>query len=110
MICEQLGLAVLTETHDEKEIRSAVNAGARMIGVNNRNLKDFTVDLDNAIRLRGMIPGGCLYVSESGVRGPEDVAVLSEAGADAVLVGEALMRATDKNALLSEMIDRSASS
>ena len=102
-ICERLGLAVLTETHDEREIRSAVNAGARMIGVNNRNLRDFTVDLDNAVRLRGMIPENCLYVSESGVRGPEDVAALGDAGADAVLVGEALMRAADKAAFLHAM-------
>ena len=102
-ICEQLGLAVLTETHDEKEIRSAVNAGARMIGVNNRNLRDFTVDLGNAVRLREMIPESCLYVSESGVREPEDVAALAEAGADAVLVGEALMRAEDKNAFLQRL-------
>ncbi|MBR2765884.1 MAG: indole-3-glycerol phosphate synthase TrpC [Blautia sp.] len=106
-ICEQLGLAVLTETHDEKEIRSAVNAGARMIGVNNRNLRDFTVDLGNAVRLREMIPESCLYVSESGVRGPEDVAVLAEAGADAVLVGEALMRAEDKNAFLQRLKEAS---
>lgn len=99
-LCETLGLAALTEAHNEAEIRSAVRAGARMIGVNNRNLKDFSVDLGNAARLRDRIPGDILFVAESGIKTPEDVSVLREAGADAVLVGEMLMRAADKKALL----------
>ncbi|MBO4548838.1 MAG: indole-3-glycerol phosphate synthase TrpC, partial [Abditibacteriota bacterium] len=94
-LCESLSLAVLAEAHDADEIQAAADAGARMIGVNNRNLKDFSVDLSNAARLRDRIPGGCLYVSESGVRGPEDIRALKDTGADAVLVGEALMRASD---------------
>lgn len=102
-ICEKLGLAALVETHDEKEIVSAVSAGARMIGVNNRNLKDFSVDMSNASRLRELIPGDRLYVAESGVRTPEDAAMLKAAGADAVLVGEAMMRAADKRAFLNAM-------
>ena len=76
-ICEDLGLAALVETHDGAEIASAVSAGARMIGVNNRNLKDFSVDFENAERLRDRIPADCLYVAESGVKSPEDVKLLS---------------------------------
>ena len=101
-ICEDLGLAALTEAHDEKEIGSAVSAGARIIGVNNRNLKDFSVDFMNVVRLREMIPEDILYVAESGVKSTEDVRTVYQAGADAILVGEALMRAADKKALLQE--------
>lgn len=102
-ICNQLGLAALVETHDEGEISSAVAAGARMIGVNNRNLKDFSVDFSNAARLRDLIPAGTLYVAESGVKSPENVAALKKTGADAVLMGEVLMRAKDKGRMLAQM-------
>lgn len=98
-----LGLAALVEAHDETEIRSAVEAGAEIIGVNNRNLKDFSVDFSNAARLRDLIPAECVYVAESGVTGPEDVAALKNAGADAVLMGEVLMRCPDKAAMLLAM-------
>ena len=99
-LCRELGMAALVETHDEQEIDSAVSAGARIIGVNNRNLKDFTVDFSNAARLRDRIPPECVYVAESGVKGPEDVAALRRIGADAALIGETLMRAEDKRAML----------
>lgn len=99
-VCDDLGLSALVETHDEAEIRSAVSAGARLIGVNNRNLKDFTVDFSNAARLRDMVPAHAAFVAESGVRSAEDVAALKEIGADAVLIGEALMRAADRRAAL----------
>ncbi len=102
-ICDGLGLAALVEAHDEGEIQSALSAGARMIGVNNRNLKDFSVDLENAVRLRDLIPPQCLYVSESGVRTAEDAWAMRKAGADAVLVGEALMREKDRAGLISLM-------
>ena len=98
--CEELGIAALTETHDEAEIRMAVDAGARIIGINNRNLKDFSVDFSNTARLRDLIPADRICVAESGVRGPEDVARLRAVGADAVLIGETLMRAADKAACL----------
>ena len=98
--CDALGLAALVEAHDEKEIASAVSAGARIIGVNNRNLKDFSVDFGNAARLRDMIPSGTVYVAESGVTGPASMAKLVAIGADAALIGEALMRAPDKAAML----------
>lgn len=102
-ICEKLGLTALVETHDETEITSAVRAGARLIGVNNRNLKDFSVDFSNAARLRDLIPAEAVYVAESGVKGPEDVAALRRIGADAVLMGEVLMRAADKGRMLRAM-------
>lgn len=102
-VCEELGLDALVETHDEKEIEMAVCAGARMIGVNNRNLKDFSVDFTNAARLRHLIPPDVIYVAESGVRSADDVAALRKIGADAVLMGEVLMRAKDQKAMLDEM-------
>lgn len=102
-VCTELGLSALVEAHDEAEVEKALAAGARIIGVNNRNLKDFTVDTDNSRRLRALIPGDVLFVSESGVRGPQDVEQLAQIGADAVLVGEALMRAGDKKKMLEEL-------
>lgn len=102
-ICDGLGLSALVEAHDEAEVLTAVRKGARIIGVNNRNLKDFTVDTDNSRRLRELIPEEVLFVSESGVTGPEDVEALRKIGADAVLVGEALMRAPNKKEKLSEL-------
>ena len=102
-ICDDLGLSALVETHDALEVKMALNAGARIIGVNNRNLKDFTVDVENSRRLRELIPPEILFVSESGVSSAEDVEKLKEIGADAVLVGEALMRAPDKKVKLAEL-------
>ncbi len=102
-ICDELGLSALVEAHDEVEVRSALRAGARMIGVNNRNLRDFTVDTDNSRRLRELIPRDVLFVSESGIRDADDVEALSKIGADAVLVGETLMRAADKKARLRKL-------
>ena len=102
-ICETLGLTALVEAHDAAEIQCAVDAGARVIGVNNRNLKDFYVDFSNASRLRDLIPPESIYVAESGVSCAADVAALRSIGADAVLMGEVLMRAPDKTALLREM-------
>ncbi|MBQ7830219.1 MAG: indole-3-glycerol phosphate synthase TrpC [Clostridia bacterium] len=102
-LCDELGLSALVEAHDEAEVKVAIKAGARIIGVNNRNLKDFSVDTENSARLRRLIPKDVLFVSESGVSCAEDVAKLRELGADAVLIGEALMRATDKKAKLAEL-------
>lgn len=98
-----LGLSALVEAHDEEEVARALRAGARIIGVNNRNLKDFTVDVTNSVRLRKLIPPEVLYVSESGIKGAEDVAVLYKNGTDAVLIGETLMRSSDKAAMLQEL-------
>ena len=101
-ICNELGLSALVEAHDETEVAIALRAGARMIGVNNRNLKDFSVNMDNCQRLRDLIPREVIFVAESGVKDASDVARLREIGADAVLIGEALMRAEDKKARLAE--------
>ncbi len=102
-VCDELGLSALVEAHDENEVRTAVSVGARIIGVNNRNLADFTVNTDNSRRLRELVPDGVLFVSESGVSSREDTARLEAVGADAVLIGEALMRAPDIAAKLSEL-------
>ena len=102
-ICDELGLSALVEVHDEREVQTALNTGARIIGVNNRNLKDFSVDTDNSRRLRELIPPDVLFVSESGVRTAEDVSALRKIAADAVLIGETLMRASDKRAKLAEL-------
>lgn len=102
-ICDKLGLSALVEAHDESEVQMALNAGARIIGVNNRNLKDFSVDTDNSRRLRELIPRDVLFVSESGLSSAKDVAKLREIGADAVLIGESLMRAPDKKNKLDEL-------
>lgn len=102
-ICDDLGLSALVETHDEREVQMALDARVRVIGVNNRNLKDFSVNTDNSRRLRELIPSEVLFVSESGVQTAEDVAALRAIGADAVLIGETLMRAADKKAKLAEL-------
>ena len=101
--CDDLGLSALVEAHDEAEIETALSVGARIIGVNNRNLKDFSVDTERSRRLRSLIPPEVLFVSESGVRDGKDTAVLREIGADAVLVGEALMRAENRTAMLRKL-------
>lgn len=101
-VCDKLGMTALVETHNEEEIDSAIRAGARVIGVNNRNLKDFSVDFENAKRLRERIPKECVFVAESGVSCADDIASISRIGADAVLVGEALMRAKDKKKIIAE--------
>ena len=102
-ICDSLGLSALVEAHDENEVVSAQRAGARIIGVNNRNLKDFSVDTENSARLKSLVSNDVLFVSESGVKTRADVEKLIEIGADAVLVGETLMRASDKTAALKEL-------
>lgn len=102
-ICDQLRLSALMEAHDEAEVQTALNAGARIIGVNNRNLKDFSVDTENSRRLRELIPRDVLFVSESGVQNADDVNRLRDIGADAVLVGETLMRAADKKSMLNHL-------
>lgn len=101
-ICNELGLSAMVEAHDEDEIASALAAGARIIGVNNRNLKDFTVNINNSRRLRKLVPDSVLFVAESGIKTAQDVDVLRKANVSGVLIGETLMKASDKKA----MIDR----
>ncbi len=100
-ICDELGLSALVETHNEAEIDIAVKTGARIIGVNNRNLKDFSVDISLALRMRERIPKEAVFVSESGISSAEDVKAAKDAGADALLIGEMLMRTEDKRGTLS---------
>ncbi|WP_288761226.1 indole-3-glycerol phosphate synthase TrpC [uncultured Lacticaseibacillus sp.] len=98
-----LGLAVLVEAHDAHEIQRALQAGADIIGVNNRDLRDFTVDLHRSVALRPLVPRNVIFVSESGIRGPQDVDQLRTAGVDAILVGETLMRSPDKAATINAL-------
>ena len=102
-ICHNYGLSALVEAHDEKEVRTALECGAKIIGVNNRNLKDFSVDTDNSKKLRDLIPDNVIYVSESGIKDAKDVEKLRNIGVDAVLVGETLMRAKNKKDKLEEL-------
>lgn len=102
-ICDSLGLSALVEAHTEDEVKTALNAGARIIGVNNRNLKDFTVDLNTCTKLRPLVPSDRLFVAESGIKNSEDIARLKKAGVDAVLIGETLMRSEDKKKALVEL-------
>ncbi len=102
-LADSLGLSAIVETHDEEEIERALDAGARIIGVNNRNLKDFTVDINNSIKLRKNVPKDIIFISESGIKTSEDVKRLKENDVDAVLIGETLMRSDNKKALIEEL-------
>lgn len=102
-LCDELGLSALTEAHSKDEINSAIAAGARVIGVNNRNLQTFEVDLSNSVNLRSMVPEDILFIAESGIRTPEDIKLLKEAGVNAVLIGETLMRSPDKKKQLDRL-------
>ena len=102
-ICDELGISALVEAHDEQEVESAIRAGARMIGVNNRDLKTFTVDINNSTRLRGLVPKDILFVAESGIKTAEDIQILREAGVNGVLIGETLMRSDDKAGMLNSL-------
>lgn len=99
-IADSLGISALVETHDECEIETAAEIGARIIGVNNRNLHNFAVDSGHAARLRQYAPADALFISESGMQTPADIANARKSGADAVLIGETLMRAPDKAQML----------
>lgn len=104
-VCDSLGISALVEAHNENEINSALSAGARIIGVNNRNLKDFSVDVNNSNRYRSMIPNDIIFVSESGIKNHSDIKVLQNNGTNAVLIGEALMRASNKKQMLEELLN-----
>ncbi len=99
-ICNELGLAAVVEAHDAVEIRSAVSAGSRIIGVNNRNLKDFSMDIGNSCKLRALVPDNVIFIAESGIKTPEEVQELRRERVDAVLIGETLMRAENKGKML----------
>lgn len=102
-IAESLGISCLFEAHDAEEVERCLAAGARILGVNNRNLKDFTVDINNSVRLREMVPADIIFVSESGISKPSDVKTLKSNGTNAVLIGEMLMRSNEKSKLIAEL-------
>jgi indole-3-glycerol phosphate synthase len=103
-LCDRVGLAALVEVHTEQEIDRALTAGARIVGVNNRNLKTMEVNLETSLRLRAKIPSPCLAVSESGIRTAEDLERLAAAGFNAVLIGERLMAAPDPGHELAQLL------
>lgn len=103
LIAQELGMDALVETHSEQEVEMALNSGAQIIGVNNRDLRTFAVDVNNSLRLREMVPQDIAFVSESGIRTAQDIAKLAQNGTDAVLIGETLMRAPDKKKMLEEL-------
>jgi indole-3-glycerol phosphate synthase len=102
-IADSLGISCLVEAHDEIELYSALEAGARIIGVNNRNLKTFEVDINTSIRLRKLVPNDKIFVSESGIKTPSDITALRQNGTNAVLIGETLMRSENITAELQRM-------
>ena len=102
-IATSLGLSALVEAHTEEEVKMALICGAKIIGVNNRNLKDFTVDINNCINLRKLVPENILFVGESGIKTSTDIANLKKANVNAVLIGETLMRSEDKSKALTEL-------
>ena len=102
-ICDSLGLSALIEAHSAEEIERAIQAGARIVGVNNRDLRTFTVDISNSIRLRNQVPQEILFVAESGIRTAQDIQSLYQAGVNGVLIGETLMRSADKADIIKEL-------
>ena len=103
-LTRELGMAALVETHSEEEVRRALDAGAEIVGVNNRDLDTLVTDVSLAPRLRPLVPASCVFVAESGISTPEDIRVLADAGVDAVLIGEALLRAPDPGERLAELL------
>jgi len=103
-LTDRLGMDALVETHSEDEVRRALNSGARLIGVNNRDLDTLTTDVTLAPRLRSLVPPECVFVAESGISPPEQISRLADAGVDAVLIGESLLRSTDPGARLRELL------
>lgn len=103
VLADELGLSAITEAHDEKEVQMALEAGSRVIGVNNRDLHTFKVDINNSVRLRKLAPKETLFIAESGIQTAEDIDVLEKNHVDAVLIGEAFMKERDKKAKLKEL-------
>jgi indole-3-glycerol phosphate synthase len=102
-VAKSRGVAALVEVHDERETAAALEAGAQAVGVNHRDLRDFSVDLSLTERLRKLVPAGVVVVAESGIHGPDDARRMRDAGADAILVGEVLMRSADPAATIREL-------
>jgi indole-3-glycerol phosphate synthase len=105
-MANELGMDVLVEVHDEKELEKSLKAGSRLIGINNRDLRDFTVDLQTTVRLRKEIPDSVPVVSESGIKTHDDMKMLQDCGITAALIGETLMRSGDREASLRKLRTR----
>ena len=103
-LASELGMAVLVETHTEEEIKRAMDAGAHIIGINNRDLDTLEVDVQNTLRLKHRVPGGFTLVSESGIHTREQVRLLEQGGVDAILVGESLLTSRDIQATIRELL------
>lgn len=99
-ICDTLGLSALVEAHDSDEINSALNANARIVGVNNRNLKNFNVDINNCVKLRKLVPKDIIFIGESGIKTADDINLLKQSNINAVLIGETFMRSKNKKQML----------
>lgn len=108
-LAESLGMGVLVETHDAKEIERALQSGARIVGINNRDLATFHVDIRTTLELKKLVPGGIILVSESGIHSREHVRMLEDGGVDAILVGEALVTSRNIMQTLKEFLGRDAS-
>ncbi len=104
-LAESLGMSALVEAHDEAEVKRAIACGAKIVGVNNRDLKTFTVDIMNSVRLRELVPENTVYVSESGIKEPSDIARLKNNGTDAVLIGETFMRSENKKEIFEWLLN-----
>ena len=102
-IADSLGLSAIVEAHDEDEVNMALRAGARIVGVNNRDLKTFTVDIENSIRLRKLVPDNVIFVAESGIKTRQDIKRLESMGVNAVLIGETLMRSKNISDTINEL-------
>lgn len=102
-LADELGMSCLVEAHDELEVKRAINIGARIIGVNNRNLKTFYVDIMNSIHLRKLVPDNILFISESGIKDHDDIQRLYDHHINGVLIGETLMKAKDKSAMIKQL-------
>lgn len=102
-LAHSLGMSVIVEAHDEEEVKMALASGAKIIGVNNRDLKTFTVDINNSARFRKMVPEDVVFISESGIKTAQDIQKLRENGTNAVLIGETFMRSSDKKKVLEEL-------
>lgn len=101
-LAEALGMDAIVEVHNAEEVNRALNSGAKIIGINNRNLKDFTVDLNNSLTLKKLVPNNVLTISESGIKTEDDIYQLKVAGFNGILIGETLMRATNKRELIQD--------
>jgi len=102
-LAESLGMSALVESHSLPQLKKSLRCGAKIVGVNNRNLETFEVDIKTALTLREYVPSNILFVAESGIQTPEHIKLLSDSGIDGVLIGETFMRANDKIEMMSKL-------